>query len=343
MLRPRTLRACFLAITAALGACAIVACASDGEEETAAADGALINGRADDSFSATVVIENGCTATKVGPRHVLLAAHCIEAYFGMIGPGTHVRIGTGALRSGLTWNVVTIDRIFVEPNRKQACDVGCVSTEDPRGARTADVAVVTTKEALDFVPATAKVDLDPVVPGDELYVVGAGCEKYVRQEDFDYAKRRIKSGKTYALSPYDAFHPGSHLNMFGNREQTAATYAGSYFATPGPDEERGAPGLCPGDSGGPVYRADARDVVVGVNSTYTFVDLHASRSVPKTNGHTRLDAASSHRVGDWLASLGVQTTRSCATRACRPMPDGGALAELDAGVTARDSGRHDGG
>ncbi len=353
----------FAAVSAVSCAGSLVACGND--DPVASDDRDLINGKAGDSFGATLVIEDGCTAAKVGPRHILLAAHCVEGAPQLMAAGKTIRLGSNVFASGstldagssdaavadaaladaqapaaLSWRAVTIDAVALEPFRLQQChgDFSCVTILDPRGPDSPDVAIVTTKEALDFVPATAKVDLDPVVPGDELFVVGAGCEDYVWQWDFDYTRRRVKSQKTRALSPYDAFHRGSHLNDIGARAQTAAAYAGSFFATPGPDWEQGAPGLCPGDSGGPVYRAGVRDVVVGVNATYTFKDFRAPRPLPTTNGHTRLDLVSKHDVGAWLESLGVATTRSCATRTCRPMPDGGTLPELDAGLAPLDAG-----
>jgi hypothetical protein len=400
------------------GAASLLACA--GDDATSADDVDLIGGAADESFPATLVIKENCTAAKVGPNHILFAAHCVEGEPGMLVPGGRIEIGstllepapsfdagvttrdasasreggtfaadagaggrgvdasTGAPRDGGTgswpdggmnlgwdggtstsdggasasgsdggaspsaappirWRTVTVDRIEIEPQRLATCrgSSSCVSILDPRGADSPDVVVVITKEPLDFVPATAKVDLDPVVPGDDVFVVGAGCEDYVWQRDFDYSRRRVKSAKTRALSPYDAFHPGSHMNQIGDRVSVATAYASSYFATPGPDWEAGSPGLCPGDSGGPVYRADAKNVIVGVNATYTFKNFRANRPLPTTNGHTRLDGTSRWTVGKWLESLGVETVRSCTTRSCTPY-DAGVPTEFagDAGSAA---------
>ncbi len=76
-------------------------------------------------------------------------------------------------------------------------------------------------------------------------------------------------------------------------------------AGPGARGASAAAGLCPGDSGGPLYRKrDGGWAVVGVNSNYTLA-LEADDSVglPITNWHTRLDGKSRHDVATWLRSV----------------------------------------
>mgnify|MGYP000644449504 CR=1 FL=1 len=65
--------------------------------------------------------------------------------------------------------------------------------------------------------------------------------------------------------------------------------------------------LCPGDSGGPLYKATPDGVaVVGVNANYTLLpDDKDEVGIPVTNWHTRLDGSSRNHVGDWLSQVGV--------------------------------------
>ena len=88
-----------------------------------------------------------------------------------------------------------------------------------------------------------------------------------------------------------------------------AQVAGIYSLTAGPGAARAKAGLCPGDSGGPLYAKRAGVlVVVGVNSNYTLgPEAKDDVGLPITNWHTRLDEASRHGVAAWLRSVGVAT------------------------------------
>ncbi len=68
-------------------------------------------------------------------------------------------------------------------------------------------------------------------------------------------------------------------------------------------------GLCPGDSGGPLYEESASGAlsVVGINSNYTFAPEDVDPAgLPVTNWHTRIDDGSSHKVASWLSSVGIK-------------------------------------
>lgn len=70
--------------------------------------------------------------------------------------------------------------------------------------------------------------------------------------------------------------------------------------------------LCPGDSGGALYRdTPEQDTVVGVNAYYSF--LYNSGGYSYTNWHARLDQESQLDVGTWLASLGAKVKNGEAT------------------------------
>lgn len=100
----------------------------------------------------------------------------------------------------------------------------------------------------------------------------------------------------------------------------------------GADHDGSAPagdpagGLCPGDSGGPLYRklADGSLVVVGVNANYTFTGGYEYPTPegfsfryggsPRTNWQTRVDGEVGLKVGAWLRTLEVTTT--CTAGGC---------------------------
>ena len=91
-----------------------------------------------------------------------------------------------------------------------------------------------------------------------------------------------------------------------------ANVAGSYAITPGKRGVRTSASLCPGDSGGPLYRTNGRaDTIVGVNAYYSFApEAEDPKRVSVTNWHTRLDTDARNGVGAWLVDLGVATTRT---------------------------------
>ncbi|MGC4069426.1 MAG: hypothetical protein QM784_33195 [Polyangiaceae bacterium] len=61
--------------------------------------------------------------------------------------------------------------------------------------------------------------------------------------------------------------------------------------------------LCPGDSGGPLYRqGHNRQLVVGINALLAYTN---EAGISFANWHTRLDTASSTGVYQWLKDLGV--------------------------------------
>jgi hypothetical protein len=122
-------------------------------------------------------------------------------------------------------------------------------------------------------------------------VTGFGCTTGVHVTDQNVAVA-LRTAEQNVVAPSAAVHDGSFV--------TAADepiYAGNYVLT------AGKAGLCPGDSGGPLYRAGA---VVGVNANYTLrPDDQDEVGLPVTNWHTRLDGNSRNHVGEWLSEVGV--------------------------------------
>lgn len=189
----------------------------------------------------------------------------------------------------------------------------------------------------------AAIDLSPVRDGDEVALTGYGCEDAVAG-NWDYSGSRLRVSHTYAVGFEQTIHEGSFISERDRGEGGVVEVMGGIYAvTPGPayvaprvtvSETQGEPtsgpgsrgprrgGLCPGDSGGPLYRvgadADGR-TIVGINANYTFSGGYEYSpdgitfrygGRPTTNWHTRVDGTYGLQVGKWLASLGVNTVCS---------------------------------
>lgn len=278
-------------LLAAAALMAGVGCAADtATEPVATGDDALINGAlAKGKFPATFFVLNGCTATRIAPRRFVTAAHCIEGNPSMMSVGTGLWMnGEAVVNRRLTLLEFggEIVNIAIDRSRIEACANGeCLDSAAAEGRDTYDVAVVTLDRDIDSRVATADVDLLPVDAGTGVSAVGAGCENGVARADlYDYSRRKLKYGQTSTVPTQSAFHRGSF--MLETWPEGAAAAEPFLLFTLGPSLRNRAFGLCPGDSGGPLYRGQTNRVV-GINATYTFTD---GGNMPATNGFTRLGA-----------------------------------------------------
>jgi secreted trypsin-like serine protease len=226
----------------------------------------------------------------VGPRHLITAAHCVfnASSLDLYYDATHdvqLRFPNGQLAT------YKVKQAHVHPLWSSKCaDTLCSASAVTAKLDAPDVAVLELEdEPKDL--ATAKVDRTPLAPGDLVRVTGFGCTTGVHVTDQNVAVA-LRTAEQNVVAPSAAVHDGSFV--------TAADepiYAGNYAFT------AGKAGLCPGDSGGPLYRAGA---VVGVNANYTLrPDDQDEVGIPVTNWHTRLDGNSRNHVGEWLSELGI--------------------------------------
>jgi hypothetical protein len=323
---------------------AFAACTADRERASSSAEdtSGLIGGREAKlgELPATMLVKGNCTVAKVGPRHILTAAHCVMGSLSMFAPGKAITITPAKAVGPLfadgaapEWRDVVIDRLEVQPDYRDKCaTIPCLSVNVGGRTDVADAAVIITRDDIAGIPDAA-VDLSPVAIGDRVAVTGYGCEQTVGGS-WNYDNRRLRIAETEAI-PFDrVIHPGSFITPADRDNGIAAMMATHYVITPGPTDPanpdagnvEGRGGLCPGDSGGPLYRiGEGEPVVVGVNANYTFITGHTSPlddagatfnygGSPVTNWHTRLDIRSGKRVGAWLRDLGVRTT--CTRREC---------------------------
>jgi len=287
-----------------LAAAGCSASSSSEGDEGASGEGAIIGGQPAtvDRFPATLYLEAGCTATKVGPKLLLTAAHCVLDP-ATVSP-TYERGGSVGLSRDPAkgFEPHGVAAVHVHPDWLKACDeTYCGASETTARVDAPDVAVLELADELANVPA-APVDPSPLAAGDRVTILGFGCKAGVLAPDSRPAASP-EFAETRVVAATAAIHPGSPLTS-----ADLGVVDGNYALTPGPGLSPGNAGLCPGDSGGPLYRDTGEGLaVVGVNANYTFEPQDQdAKGLPVTNWHTRLDAKSRHGVAAWLRSVGVR-------------------------------------
>lgn len=133
-------------------------------------------------------------------------------------------------------------------------------------------------------------------------------------------------------SATDAGGPSRTPSTDGGPSDAAADDDAAVASDAGEAHDGAAPagdpagGLCPGDSGGPLYRkrADGSLLVVGINANYTFTGGYEYPQPegysfryggnPRTNWQTRVDDSRGLKVGAWLRTLEARTT--CSAGGC---------------------------
>ena len=295
-----------LIAVALLGVAATTACGSapeESDEEEVSGEDALIGGAPATiaQFPATVYLKKGCTAAKVAEKRLLTAAHCVldgSTLDLKYGPDKPVEL-TREPSKGFTTHAVA--KVHVQPKWLPACESSyCASSTVTALLDAADVAVIELAEDIVGVPI-APIDTAPLATRAKVTVLGFGCTEGVTAQDAR-TDVTLKYAETTILAPSRAVHEGSPVDA-----TKVGQVAGIYALTPGPARVKNAGGLCPGDSGGPLYkkRGDTL-VVVGVNANYTLRPGEKDLAgIPVTNWHTRLDAQSRLGIAAWLESVGA--------------------------------------
>jgi hypothetical protein len=303
-------------------------------------------------LSAVVSIEGGCTAVKVGPKHLLLAARCITNKLAFL-PDKPIKFRKGVVsterdvvsdeRADAAEDATapkghdaspppvgelvedTIAETKIHPSYLRACGMGACAPGRPGGAEAADVALIILKGENDI--PIVPVETDPVGVGSNVLVLSNGCNPN--------APARLRAHDAKLVAADALAHEGTPYA--GPLAQAAF---GSYVVTRGPGgPQRDAPGICGDrDVGAPLLLATG-EAVVGVNSNITAGSPEAgpAGALPQTNLHARVDAVARHEVGAWLAQAGVKTTKACTADAgCKP---GEPAPKTDGGATTTDAGK----
>ncbi|MBL6990482.1 MAG: S1 family peptidase [Bacteriovoracaceae bacterium] len=240
----------------------------------------LIGGRPalSTEFLSTVRIRNNCTAAKVGENKLLLAAHCLVNEKNKIrlnmSIGKSIFIKNHYLKK---WQEYKISKHFIHNSFRREVRRH-IRRRDERqnfAEKSFDIALIEVDRALEGIP-TAPIDFSKVKPGDKLIIGGFGCEKNIFTPTPARLKR-LKMGLTVAIYKNKIYK--YVIDASSTLKYNIITAARNLSTT--------YPGLCPGDSGGPVYRFGNDKSIVGVNSYYVFKN---NTGVPYANLHTRLSA-----------------------------------------------------
>ncbi len=243
---------------------------------------ALIGGEVatSDALPSTLRLDGGCTAAKVAPRVVLTAAHCLVDHEAPHLIHADYVVGAKSRfqnHRGLDVQV-PVAGVFIHPSYLLRLAGRFTAGLSVAGVafEAYDAAFLVLEQDLPEVPS-APLSFEPVLPGDEVEIGGWGCENSTMDGP---GERRLKTFTTRVIPtevvPEDSLR--SPLRPFRVPSRAAAFN----FFTPGRTLEENAASICPGDSGGPVYRGGS---VVGVNAQYTFRDDSA---ISSANLHARL-------------------------------------------------------
>jgi MYXO-CTERM domain-containing protein len=313
------------------------------EETDASPDKVVGDGDVSEILKSTLQLQGGCTAAKVGPKHLLVAARCVNgnAAFAAgktisftvassgkapVGPGlvaasdagtpdaapvkdagasdsaaTATDSGpasdSGTAASNPNAKDVTIADVKIHPSFVAKCTADLCDFTKTAASNSPDIAIILLEEELETVP-TIPVDLDPVGAADPLLAVSSGCAT------FDAKPSAPKAIRTTAVPAKSVNHKGS---LYAASPNLVPQLASSYVVTQAAGWRSGQPRLCKTDIGAPLFRADSA-AVAGVTSNYT---TYGSQKLPVTTHHTRVDAQSRFKIGEWLTTLGAETVHSC--------------------------------
>lgn len=240
-------------------------------------------------FPATIKIRHNCTGAKIGPRTFLTAGHCVidgktGTFMDMFKAGGKIDITNNPLPLfDVGFVTLTVEDVFVDTRYALGCSPVPCDYNKMRSSGP-DLAIIRVIETTPLIP-TASIDPSPVIDDTPIVLNGFGCE--------DYNNRSVP----VPTEPPGNF-PSGRLSSFQTKALDAARTAAIlspgipnsfYFYTPGRAVDSTHAGLCPGDSGGPVYLNDSINMtIVGVNSSLDNLSAGLAISGYVIHFHSRL-------------------------------------------------------
>lgn len=348
-------------------------CSAAEEDDAGTSPDQVVAGSAGAVLKSTLFLKAGCTAAKVGPKHILVSARCVQGN-AAIAPGkalefTSAAAGANTIAAPAATDAGTpsdagrtdsgSDAGRTDAGRTDAgrTDAGSASNDDTNAsARVAKIAEViihpsfTAKcvddacgfnkleasDAPDIAVITLEEELTtvPTIPVD-LDAVGQADPVLVVSSGCANIDSKITAAPVAAKT---LAVPSKVVNHDGSpykaSPQLTTRLASSYVVTPAVGWKATEPKLCKSDLGAPLFRANA-NAVAGVTSNFTTYTM-STKLVPVTTHHTRVDSASRFKIGTWLTEMGVETIHSCSETAggcVKRSYDGGVPGATEPGET----------
>jgi len=243
-----------------------------------------------------MVVKDGCTVAKIGPRSMLTAAHCL---FDLRRGTPNALYQSGNLisltyanpkdRTRSAQGSFVVRSARIHPSYRNSPLVGCGKSctwEEAFGTDISDVGVVTFAEDLPEIP-TARLQRSAPRLGSTVFITGDGCTAPggARGAGFLWHETRVI--------------PATYLDHEGSFARSSIdTIDRGYVITPGMSADYFTlkkASLCPGDSGGPLYAED-KTTIVGINAYYTFKPNGGPSAY---NMHTRISSGG-RNTRDWI-------------------------------------------
>lgn len=328
------------------------------EESSSTPDRVVANGDTSALLKSTLLLEGGCTAAKVGPKQLLVAARCVSgneafaagktlvftsAASGLQGIAPPADAGAPAKDAGSTTKDAgsSPSDAGKDSGSKDAGAAPAPAGND-RGATIAEVKIHPSYVAkckadlcgFNKLESSDAPDIAVIILEDELLTVPSipvDLDPVGQADPLLIVTRGCatldaqpvaapKTVKTVAVPTKSVNHRGS---AYEASPQLVSRLASSYVLTAGNGWRGSDPRLCASDISAPLFRGGSA-AVAGVTSNYT---TFAGGKAPVTVQHTRVDGMSRFKIGEWLTDLGALTIHSCSETAggcAKRVYDGGA-------------------